>query len=72
MKRLFMLRLNRDNSPVLNGTEPAYFSNKMEAKKVRDELNSDSLNPEVHVSRGPDHMGKHGHPSKQRENRHAS
>lgn len=51
MKRLFMLRRKRKGAVVTtaDGT-PLYFSNKMDAKKVRDDIGGDTV-----VSLGPDH-----------------
>lgn len=54
MKRLFKV-------VTKNGT--MYFEDKVLAKKYRDTY------PYSHVSRGPDHIGKHGVFSKQRQNK---
>lgn len=47
MKRLFKV--------VIKEGMVVYFETKVAAKVFRDEQG------ECHVSRGPDHMGKHGH-----------
>lgn len=53
MKRLFCLKDQRGKIHA-----NAFYENKMECKKIRDELNKEGV--VWHVSRGPDHMGKHG------------
>jgi hypothetical protein len=66
MKRLFCVKSNKDNSiipyPLDMGNnmvvQTKYFGNKRLAKEWRLELGGVSV---AHVSRGPDHIGKHGH-----------
>ena len=51
MKRLFMLRKKRRGAAITDDNgDPLYFSNKMEAKKVRDTMGGGTV-----VSLGPDH-----------------
>lgn len=58
MKRLFCVK--NGNSSVVDNPETGnpWFDNKQKAKKFRDTL---SEKPPYTISRGPDHMGKHGH-----------
>ena len=56
MKRLFKIKVSGSYQ---------YFDSKMAAKAVRDL----DLHSESHVSRGPDHIGKHGVFSKKRHNK---
>ena len=56
MKRLF--KVVDSKGRMLGGaTDTNYFESKQEAKAVRDRINAAGEN--FHVSRGPDHMGKH-------------
>lgn len=50
MKRLFVVK---------HGRNAEYFSNKMTAKAYRDNLGG--VEAGVHISKGPDHIGNHGH-----------
>ena len=53
MKRLFVLRTNKGGAIIKDSANnPIYFSNKMEAKKARDQRGGDTV-----VSRGPDNKG---------------
>ena len=60
MKRLFCVKGSTDKVMEF-GIElgPSYFESKMEAKKGRDSMEG-AANAPYRVSRGPDHMGKHG------------
>ena len=78
MNRLFALKDHKgqlaidptyDLSNDVDVSKVIYFDNKMEAKKLRDHLNESHGKLKWTVTRGPDHMGKHGHPSKQRKER---
>lgn len=60
MKRLFCIR-NVINNSLLKLEEGIFYSNnKTEAKKVRDVHNNNGKARVFCISRGPDHMGKHG------------
>ena len=51
MKRLFMLRKKRKGAAITDDNgDPLYFSNKQDAKKVRDAMGGETV-----VSLGPDH-----------------
>lgn len=55
--KLFVVK-NRNGSVAKENGKVLYFANKEDAKKVRNELNGKK---DVYVvSRGPDHIGKHG------------
>jgi len=62
MKRLFGIR-NNEGKLVTHkqvteggGPLPCYFNNKVKAKHCRN-----TLGEGYHITRGPDHMGRHGH-----------
>ena len=68
MKRLFCVKASNNKIIWPKYYEMAnelehdgiYFGNKMDAKKLRD-YDNNKYGPGSYVSRGPDHMGKHGH-----------
>lgn len=53
MKRLFCVKNSKGK--IIEWETGAYFDNKQDAKEFRNHV------PGAHVSRGPDHIGKHGH-----------
>lgn len=61
MKRLFCVKDKNSKLQPLgtfgNKDEPVYTDDKQHAKHVRDELGG--VKAGYHVSRGPDHIGKH-------------
>jgi hypothetical protein len=61
MKRLFCIKHVSDPKAVKSIGLDTYWESKAEAKAARDEANK--IKPGFHVSRGPDHIGKHGHTS---------
>ena len=66
MKRLFILK-DLKGKPYVVGKFIAYFPSKIKAKEMRDLLNEQSCT--YHISRGPDHMSRHGNIHKLRSNK---
>ena len=60
MKKLFTVRDTVSNTLQPTNKAPFYFPDKKQAKTLRDTLNKQHDKPRYCVSKGPDHMGKHG------------
>lgn len=59
MKRLFVIK-NSQGKLLKEEHGVLYFDNKMKAKETRDLYNKVGVN-QYFISKGPDHIGNHGH-----------